>query len=66
MKLFSQLLVLGLAAEVTVASNWFSKAGMFKASTDLSHVLYFILARLACFLQASFRVAKLLHVFTRI
>lgn len=26
MKLFSQLLVLGLAAEVTVASNWFSKA----------------------------------------
>jgi hypothetical protein len=28
MKLFSQLLVLGLAAEVTVASNWFSKAGM--------------------------------------
>jgi hypothetical protein len=27
MKLFSQLLVLGLAAEVTIASNWFSKAG---------------------------------------
>ncbi|PMD17555.1 putative stress response protein ish1 [Hyaloscypha hepaticicola] len=26
MKLFSQLLVLGLAAEVTIASNWFSKA----------------------------------------
>ncbi|KAN0117322.1 putative stress response protein ish1 [Hyaloscypha variabilis] len=26
MKLFSQLLVLGLAAEVTVASNWFSKS----------------------------------------
>jgi len=26
MKLFSQLLVLGLAAEVTLASNWFSKA----------------------------------------
>jgi hypothetical protein len=31
MKLFSQLLVLGLAAEVTVASNWFSKSGMFEA-----------------------------------
>jgi hypothetical protein len=29
MKLFSQLLVLGLAAETTIASNWFSKAGMF-------------------------------------
>jgi hypothetical protein len=29
MKLFSQLLVLGLAAEPTLASNWFSKAGMF-------------------------------------
>jgi hypothetical protein len=27
MKLFSKLLVLGLAVEVTVASNWFSKAG---------------------------------------
>jgi hypothetical protein len=27
MKLFSQLLVLALAAEVTIASNWFSKAG---------------------------------------
>jgi len=26
MKLFSQLLVLGLAAEATIASNWFSKA----------------------------------------
>ncbi|KAE9376860.1 putative stress response protein ish1 [Stipitochalara longipes BDJ] len=26
MKLFSQLLVLGLAAEVTIASNWFSKS----------------------------------------
>jgi hypothetical protein len=29
MKLFSQLLVLGLAAEVTVGSSWFGKAGMF-------------------------------------
>jgi hypothetical protein len=29
MKLFSQLLVLGLAAEVTVASNWFSKSGTY-------------------------------------
>jgi hypothetical protein len=28
MKFFSQLLVLGLAAEATVASNWFSKSGM--------------------------------------
>jgi hypothetical protein len=29
MKLFSHLFVLGLAAEATLASNWFSKAGMF-------------------------------------
>jgi hypothetical protein len=29
MKLFSQLLLLGLATEVTIASNWFNKAGMF-------------------------------------
>jgi hypothetical protein len=29
MKLFSQLFVLGLAAEATFASNWFSKAGTF-------------------------------------
>lgn len=29
MKFFSQLLLLGLAAESTVASNWFSKAGTF-------------------------------------
>jgi hypothetical protein len=34
MKLFSQLLVLGLAAEATVASNWFSKAGMLEASVN--------------------------------
>jgi hypothetical protein len=33
MKLFSQLLVLGLAAEGAVASNWFSKAGM----SSISH-----------------------------
>jgi hypothetical protein len=38
MKLFSQLLVLGLAAEVTIASNWFSKAGMSSAlATSLSY-----------------------------
>jgi hypothetical protein len=29
MKLFSQLFMLGLAAEATLASNWFSKAGTF-------------------------------------
>jgi hypothetical protein len=29
MKLFTQLLVLGLAAEVTIASNWFGKSGTF-------------------------------------
>lgn len=29
MKLFSQLLLFGLAAEGVVASSWFSKAGMF-------------------------------------
>jgi hypothetical protein len=38
MKLFSQLFVLGLAAEATVASSWFSKAGMFlKLSFLLSY-----------------------------
>jgi len=28
MRFFSQLFLLGLAAEATVASTWFSKAGM--------------------------------------
>lgn len=32
MKFFTKLLVLGLAAEVTVASSWFSKAGMLTLS----------------------------------
>jgi hypothetical protein len=36
MKLFSQLLVLGLAAEGAIASNWFSKAGMFEAFLQFS------------------------------
>jgi hypothetical protein len=36
MKLFSQLLVLGLAAEVTVASNWFSKSGKYTSFFGLS------------------------------
>jgi hypothetical protein len=29
MKFFAKLLVLGLAADVTLASSWFSKAGMY-------------------------------------
>lgn len=48
MKLFAQLLLLGVAADLTVASNWFSKAGMLLFSfrdafvpigTDFSRVL---------------------------
>lgn len=36
MKLFTQLLVLGLAAEATVASTWFSKAGKSDMSLQTS------------------------------
>ena len=39
MKLFSQLLVLGLAADLTVASTWFSKAGK-SSQTSCSPSLY--------------------------
>jgi hypothetical protein len=42
MKLFSQLLVLGLAADLTVASTWFSKAGKSSISPLFLLVIPFV------------------------
>lgn len=61
MKFFSQLLVLGLAAEATVASSWFSKSGMFtfRLSNSLEpsrgpHHIFELQRVLRSFMQSSF------------
>lgn len=48
MKLFSQLLVLGLAAEGIVASSWFSKAGEFLKLTFVRCSITLALPALLC------------------